>query len=52
MVFELQDIARLAKAARAHGAISVIDNSWATPVFQKLFACILGGLAVWMFFKK
>jgi cystathionine beta-lyase/cystathionine gamma-synthase len=35
MVFELQDIARLAKAAKAHGAISVIDNSWATPVFQK-----------------
>jgi uncharacterized membrane protein YfcA len=22
------------------------------PVFQKLFACILGGLAVWMFFKN
>jgi cystathionine beta-lyase/cystathionine gamma-synthase len=35
MVFELQDIARLAKAAKAHGAISVIDNSWATPIFQK-----------------
>lgn len=35
MVFELQDIARLAKAARSQGITSVIDNSWATPVFQK-----------------
>lgn len=35
MVFELQDIARLAKAARAHGITTVMDNSWATPIFQK-----------------
>jgi cystathionine beta-lyase/cystathionine gamma-synthase len=35
MVFELQDIKRLATAARAQGITSVIDNSWATPVFQK-----------------
>lgn len=35
MVFELQDIARLAKAARRLGITSVIDNSWATPIFQK-----------------
>ena len=35
MVFELQDIARLAAAARAQGVVTVIDNSWATPVFQK-----------------
>ncbi|HTN98895.1 MAG TPA: PLP-dependent transferase [Nordella sp.] len=35
MVFELQDIARLAKAARSLGITSVIDNSWATPIFQK-----------------
>lgn len=35
MVFEMQEIARLAAAAKANGAVSVIDNSWATPVFQK-----------------
>jgi cystathionine beta-lyase/cystathionine gamma-synthase len=35
MVFELQDIARLAKAAKAQGIVTVIDNSWATPIFQK-----------------
>jgi cystathionine beta-lyase/cystathionine gamma-synthase len=35
IVFELQDIACLAAAARDHGVISVIDNSWATPIFQK-----------------
>lgn len=35
MVFELQDIARLAKAAKAHGIVTMMDNSWATPVFQK-----------------
>lgn len=35
MVFELQDIVRLAKAARRLGITSVIDNSWATPIFQK-----------------
>ena len=35
MVFELQDIARLAKAARALGIVTLIDNSWATPIFQK-----------------
>ena len=35
MVFELQDITRLAKAARAQGITTVIDNSWATPIFQK-----------------
>lgn len=35
MVFELQDIGRLAKAAKALGIVSMTDNSWATPVFQK-----------------
>lgn len=29
------DVAGLAKLARAHGAISIIDNSWATPIFQR-----------------
>lgn len=35
MVFELQDIKRLAGAARAQGITTVMDNSWATPIFQK-----------------
>jgi len=35
MVFELQELPRLAALARSHGAISVIDNSWATPLFQQ-----------------
>jgi len=35
MVFELQDITSLAAAAKAHGIPTVMDNSWATPVFQK-----------------
>ena len=35
MVFELQDIARLTTVARAQGIVTMIDNSWATPVFQK-----------------
>ncbi len=35
MVFELQDIARLTRAARAQGITTVMDNSWATPIFQK-----------------
>ena len=35
MVFELQDIARLARAARDRGITTVMDNSWATPIFQK-----------------
>ena len=30
-----QDIAALAKAAREHGVITILDNSWATPIFQK-----------------
>lgn len=35
MVFELQELPRLARAARAQGVTTVIDNSWATPIFQK-----------------
>jgi cystathionine beta-lyase/cystathionine gamma-synthase len=35
MVFELQDLKTLASAARREGIISVIDNSWATPLFQQ-----------------
>ena len=33
--FETLDIPVLADAARAEGVTSVIDNSWATPIFQK-----------------
>ncbi len=35
MVFDLQDLPRITTAAKAHGVTTVIDNSWATPVFQK-----------------
>ncbi|MFO1069030.1 MAG: PLP-dependent transferase [Geminicoccaceae bacterium] len=33
--FEVQDLAAIAALARAHGVITVIDNSWATPIFQQ-----------------
>jgi len=36
--FEVQDIPAIAAAARAGGAVSVIDNSWATPLFLKPLA--------------
>ncbi|MGN6549799.1 MAG: PLP-dependent transferase [Pararhizobium sp.] len=32
---QAHDVAALARLARAAGAVSVIDNSWATPIFQK-----------------
>lgn len=35
MVFELQDIEALAAMAREEGVVSIIDNSWATPLYQK-----------------
>lgn len=35
MMFELQDLEVLTGMARAQGIVSVIDNSWATPLFQK-----------------
>jgi cystathionine beta-lyase/cystathionine gamma-synthase len=35
MVFDLQDLPCLTKAAKAHGIVTVVDNSWATPIFQK-----------------
>jgi cystathionine beta-lyase/cystathionine gamma-synthase len=38
LTFELQDIAALAGMARAHGVVTAIDNSWATPLFQKPIA--------------
>jgi cystathionine beta-lyase len=33
LTFEMQDVPLLAQVARAHGAISVIDNTWATPLY-------------------
>jgi cystathionine beta-lyase/cystathionine gamma-synthase len=35
MTFRLIDIAAIAAIARARGIVSVVDNSWATPLFQK-----------------
>jgi len=32
---EAHDVGALAALARRHGVLSVIDNSWATPVFQR-----------------
>jgi cystathionine beta-lyase/cystathionine gamma-synthase len=34
-LMECHDVAALAALGRRHGALSVIDNSWATPVFQQ-----------------
>ena len=33
LTFEMQDVPLLAQVARAHDAISVIDNTWATPLY-------------------
>jgi cystathionine beta-lyase len=33
LTFEMQDIPVIAKAAHAHGASVLIDNTWATPLF-------------------
>jgi cystathionine beta-lyase/cystathionine gamma-synthase len=38
MVFETQDLPRLATAARAAGALTIADNSWASPIFQRPLA--------------
>ena len=35
MTFDTLDVAALAEIAREAGAISVIDNSWASPAFQR-----------------
>ncbi|HCX81854.1 MAG: hypothetical protein A3E00_05775 [Curvibacter sp. RIFCSPHIGHO2_12_FULL_63_18] len=32
---ETQDLPRIAKAARALGVVTIIDNSWATPIHQQ-----------------
>jgi cystathionine beta-lyase len=33
LTFEMQDVPRLAAIARRHDAYSVVDNTWATPLF-------------------
>jgi cystathionine beta-lyase len=35
--FEVQDVPAICAAARSHGAISMIDNAWASPVFARPF---------------
>ena len=35
MLFRLADLAGIAEVARERGAATVVDNSWATPLFQK-----------------
>ncbi|RCW19928.1 cystathionine beta-lyase/cystathionine gamma-synthase [Ciceribacter lividus] len=34
-IMETHDVAALAAIARKHGVLTVIDNSWASPVFQR-----------------
>jgi cystathionine beta-lyase/cystathionine gamma-synthase len=34
-IMEAHDVKALAAIARKHGAVSVIDNSWASPIFQR-----------------
>lgn len=34
-IFEVQDLDAIAKLARAEGVTTMIDNSWATPIFQR-----------------
>jgi cystathionine beta-lyase len=38
LTFEMQDVPLLAKVARERDAVSVIDNTWATPLFFKPLA--------------
>lgn len=38
MTFELHDLEALTALARQHGVVTMIDNSWATPLFQKPIA--------------
>lgn len=35
LTFELQDLRAMAELARARGIITIIDNTWATPIFQR-----------------
>lgn len=35
VVFSLQDLAKISTLAKQHGIATAIDNTWATPLFQK-----------------
>lgn len=35
IMFQLQDLAACAEFARSRGIVTIIDNSWATPIFQR-----------------
>ncbi|MCL4517422.1 MAG: PLP-dependent aspartate aminotransferase family protein [Firmicutes bacterium] len=35
LVFEMQDLRAVSAIAKEHGIVTMIDNSWATPIFQK-----------------
>lgn len=37
LTFEVQDVPAIAAAARAHGAVSMLDNTWGTPLHFKPF---------------
>ncbi|MEO5374631.1 MAG: cystathionine beta-lyase [Alphaproteobacteria bacterium] len=37
LTFEIQDIPAIAEAAHAHGAIVIMDNTWASPLFFRPF---------------
>ena len=34
LTFDIQDLRAVARVAREHGAITMIDNTWATPLYQ------------------
>jgi cystathionine beta-lyase/cystathionine gamma-synthase len=37
-MFQAHDLQALARLARSHGAVSIVDNSWASPIFQNPIA--------------
>ena len=39
LLFEEQDLSRIAALAKAADVITIIDNSWATPIFQQPLKC-------------
>lgn len=40
--FEIQDIPAITNIAREHGIVTVLDNTWATPLYLKPFALGVG----------
>lgn len=38
MVFQLQELQAIAEAARRHDVLTIVDNSWATPLYQNPLA--------------